>query len=94
MQYQDLPLTSCQNVRDIYDDLVLSEINQQDPHDAPDGALYRKDGVDVTSASQNHKGLVPESTIIEYMAKALDVLNTSKNALINIAAFHYLLKMG
>lgn len=89
----ELSLTTVQDVRNIYDELVLYEIKKEDVKNVPDGQFFRKEGVEVLSSSQKviHKGLMPESKIIEYMTKALAILNNnSPNSLINIAVYHYL----
>lgn len=90
----EIPLTTCEDVRKIYDDLVLYEITEDDPKNVPDGRIFRKDSVSVQSATQTeiHKGLYPESKIIDAMKKALLYLNDeSVEPLYRISVFHYLL---
>ena len=43
MDCASLKLDTCQDVRDIYNDLVLREVVEENPHDAPDGVIFRKE---------------------------------------------------
>lgn len=84
---------TCQDIREVYDDIFYEEIKATDPENLPDGELFRRSGVEVQSATQKviHKGLSPESRIIDTMNKSLDVLNDdSIDIFIKIAVFHYL----
>ena len=86
-------IRTCQNVRDIYDKLFLFDIQHSDPSNLPDGEIFRRSHVSVVSEIQKeiHKGVYPESEIITAMNNALTLLNDENvNALIRIAAFHYL----
>ena len=59
----------------------------------PDGEIFRRSGVEVQSATQKviHKGLMPESKIIETFEQSLSVLNNNDiDIFIRIAIFHYL----
>lgn len=88
------PLKTCRDIRAIYDDLVLREVVEDDPKNAPDGEVFRKESVDVTDATQKviHRGLYPESNIMEAMVKALDYLgDDSVELLYRVCVFHYLL---
>lgn len=88
-----LSIRNCQDVRDIYADLVWEEISANNPDDLPDGGYFRKNGVDVISQFDKviHKGIMPEEEINRKMLQALDILNDEKiNILIRIAVFHYL----
>lgn len=90
---QSISLNTSKDIRNIYNDLVLSEVKNEDPENAPDGHIFRRDSVSVTNSSQReiHRGVYPESKIIEYMESALSFLNDSRyEALIRISAFHYL----
>jgi Fic family protein len=83
-------LNSCQSVRKIYDDVVLSDIKK---NDYPDGELFRKEKVYVRDRRQNniHIGLMPENKIISVMNECLVMLNSNEfNSLIKIAVFHYM----
>ena len=86
----EIPLNFCEDIRKIYDDIVLDEIES---NNAPDGKIFRKDFVHVVSATQKekHRGVMPEEKIIEYMNCCLDIVKDDKlNMLIKVAVFHYL----
>lgn len=85
-----IPLNNCEDIRTIYDALVLPEIEKEN---LPDGILFRKEPVQVVSATQKekHRGIMPESKIIESLDLCLDFLkNDDTDSLIKISAFHYL----
>lgn len=85
-----IPLNNCEDIRTIYDALVLPEIEEEN---LPDGILFRKEPVQVVSATQKekHRGIMPESKIIESLDLCLDFLkNDDIDSLIKISAFHYL----
>lgn len=85
-----IPLNNCKDIRTIYDALVLPEIEKEN---LPDGILFRKEPVQVASATQKekHRGIMPESKIIESLDLCLDFLkNDDIDSLIKISAFHYL----
>lgn len=85
-----IPLNNCEDIRTIYDALVLPEIEKEN---LPDGILFRKEPVQVVSATQKekHRGIMPESKIIESLDLCLDFLkNNDIDSLIKISAFHYL----
>lgn len=85
-----IPLNNCEDIRTIYDALVLPEIEKEN---LPDGILFRKKPVQVVSATQKekHRGIMPESKIIESLDLCLDFLkNDDIDSLIKISAFHYL----
>ena len=95
MTTEELPLDSCQDVRDIYNELALAEVAQEEPENVPDGKLFRKGPVSVYSPSQKeiHKGLYPEERIIQAMEQALQFLtNDTCEILCRISVFHYLLE--
>ena len=84
---------TCQDIRKVYDDIFYEEIKATDPENLPDGEMFRRSGVEVQSATQKviHKGLSPESRIIDTMNQSLDMLNDdSIDIFIRIAVFHYL----
>lgn len=90
---ETLSIRNCQDVRDIYEDLLWEEIYQDDSKNLPDGVYFRKEGVNVVSQFGKviHKGLMPESEINRTMMQALDILNDDKIIiLLRIAIFHYL----
>lgn len=87
-------LKSCQDIRDIYNELLEAEIRATDPDDLPDGAYFRKDSVSVYSSTgkEIHQGVYPEGAIIESMEQSLAFLYSETfDPLINIAIFHYLI---
>lgn len=90
-----LPLQTCRDIRDIYDELVLAEVKEEEPDNVPDGQYFRKDSVSVYSPAQKeiHKGLYPETEIIKAMERALQFLqDDSCDILCRISIFHYLLE--
>ena len=85
-----IPLNNCEDIRTIYDALVLPEIEKEN---LPDGILFRKEPVQVVSATQKekHREIMPESKIIESLDLCLNFLkNDDIDNLIKISAFHYL----
>ena len=85
-----IPLNNCEDIRTIYDALVLPEIEKEN---LPDGILFRKEPVQVVSATQKekHRGIMPESKIIQSLDLCLDFLKSDDiDSLIKISAFHYL----
>lgn len=88
-----ISLSNCDDIRRIYDELVLPEIMSDDPLQVPDGKIFRKSLAEVTTATQKviHKGVYPESKIVECMEDSLTILNDdSIQILVRIAIFHYL----
>jgi len=86
-------LETSQDIRDLYDELVVPEITEQNPDNLPDGKIFRKNSVEVVAPTQEsvHAGLSPESAIIETMDKALAYLNNeNEDIIIRTAVFHYL----
>lgn len=93
LNIENLSLSTCQDIRNIYDELVLPEISEDNAENIPDGKIFRKDLAEVTTKTQKviHKGVYPESKIIDCMEQALKVLkDESINSIIRIAVFHYL----
>lgn len=90
---QSMSFKTCQDIRKVYDDIFYEEIKATDPENLPDGEIFRRSGVEVQSATQKviHKGLSPESKIIDTMNQSLAVLNNDDiDIFIRIAVFHYL----
>lgn len=90
---ESIEMNACQDIRAIYDDIFLEEIKISDSENIPDGEIFRKNPVSVYSSTQKeiHKGLFPESKIIDTMEKALEILNNENiDCLIRTAVFHYL----
>ena len=61
MTKEELPLANCQDVREIYNELALAEVAEEEPENVPDGKMFRKGPVSIYSPSQKeiHKGLYP-----------------------------------
>ncbi len=90
---ENVKLNNCSDIRNIYNELVLNEIEKDNRSNLPDGMIFRKDTVYVQDKAGKtiHTGLFPESKIIEVMTDALSVLHDDEqNKLINIAIFHYM----
>lgn len=88
-----IALSTCGDVRKIYDALVANDVLLENPDDALDGEVFRKGPVYVCSRHGEviHNGLVPESVIISFMTQALSFIHAeSINSFIRIAVFHYL----
>ncbi len=95
MAKEELPMQTCEDVRRIYDELVLAEVAEEKKSNVPDGKWFRKGPVSVYSPAQKeiHSGLYPEDKIIDAMEMALAFLNSdSCDILFRIAIFHYLLE--
>ena len=73
--------------------MLYEEISSSNPNNLPDGKIFRKDVVNVTSVTGKiiHKGVVPEEKIIFLLDEALKLLNDDRfDALIKVALFHYI----
>ncbi|MCI5745047.1 MAG: Fic family protein [Erysipelotrichaceae bacterium] len=89
----NIKLESSIDVRKIYDEILLEEIKREDPNNVPDGEIFRKDVVNVSTSSGKviHNGIMPESKIIQCIDKSLSLLNDENiEPMIRIAIFHYL----
>ncbi len=89
----EFPLNTSNDIRDIYNDLVLREVLEDCPDNAPDGEIFRKDMAEVTTPTQKviHHGAYPETKIIQLMEQSLNILNQNDiPVLIRISIFHYL----
>lgn len=86
-------VNNCNEIRKIYDDLVLYDIVSNDPEDTPDGVIFRKNGVEVKNERSGrvmHEGVMPEAKIIDMMSDMINFINdASVEPLIRIAIFHY-----
>ena len=92
-QNEELPLDSCQDIRNIYDEIVLKEVVSENRKNEPDGKIFRKEISEIAAATGKviHKGLYPEDKIISTMEKALSFLrDPSLNPLYASCIFHYL----
>lgn len=86
-------LNTSNDIRDIYNGLVLKEVVEDCAENAPDGEIFRKDMAEVTTSTQKviHQGAYPETKIIQLMEQALNILNQKEiPILIRISLFHYL----
>ncbi len=89
---EELEINNSSDIRKIYDEMLINEIEAEDKKNIPDGRVFRKDTVNVYSTSGNviHEGLFPEAKIVDYMDKAIDILNNSSiDILIRVSLFHY-----
>lgn len=90
---EKIQVKTCEDIRKIYDELVLNEVAFEDPSNIPDGLYFRKGPVEVQNKHLKtiHRGIAPEKSIIEYMDMSLNILNDeSIDIIIRIALFHYL----
>ncbi len=86
-------IESCLQVRELYDEILLKDVLNEDENDALDGVFFRAGPVNVESSSTKviHSGIVGEKNIIITMDKALKILNDENiNLLIRVPLFHYL----
>ncbi len=87
----EVPLKTSRDIRNLYDEIVLNEIEKAN---WPDGEIFRKDLAEVVSGTQQvkHRGIAPESKIIEYIDKALAVFERDDiPQLFKIAILHYMI---
>ena len=90
---EDIPLTTCEDVRRLYEEFAHDEVIRDNPNDKLDGRLFRANTVDIVSSSGKtlHRGLSPEEKIIEAVQFALNFLyDETVPSLVRIAVFHYL----
>ena len=94
-EQEPVSLDTCQDIRNLYDELVLQEVMAESKDNLPDGQIFRKEMTEVYAPSGKpiHKGVYPETKIITAMEKALKVLHdASVLPLFRICIFHYLLE--
>jgi Fic family protein len=90
----DIPLQSPEDIRSLYDDLVLEEVRRDKPDNAPDGKLFRRSQVSVYNAGgqEIHQGVSSEERIIEYLAESLRMVDSDEIELpVRVGILHYLL---
>ena len=90
---ENIKLESAEDIRIIYDEMLYEEIRQSNENNLPDGKLFRKDIVNVTTTTGKviHTGIVPEEKIISSINEAIKILNNENyDALIRVALFHYI----
>ncbi len=93
MSNETIAIESAKDIRDIYDELALPEVIEDDPSNFPDGEIFRKNSVSVLSPTgkEIHTGLSPESQIIDAMNSAIEILNNAQLVdLFRVSIFHYL----
>ncbi|WP_455537739.1 Fic family protein [Terrisporobacter sp.] len=93
LSHEKIELSSCNDIRQLYDEIVLEDIKRERIDYIPDGEIFRRDKVYVYDKYQKliHTGIVPECEIIGSMTRALEILNSDVyNFLIKIAVFHYM----
>ncbi len=68
------PISDTSKLRELYNDILLVDIQRDNPDNIPDGVIFRKEIVNVVSSTKTiHRGLYPESKIIEAMNSALSI---------------------
>ncbi len=90
---ENIDIITCNDVRNIYNDLLWEEISEDDKLNLPDGVYFRKEGVDVLSPLKKviHKGVMPEEKINLMMTQALNILNDRDIIpILRVAIFHYI----
>lgn len=93
MTDEKIKLHTCEDIRMLYDELLLPEIEIDDTENIPDGVLFRKNRVAVQNDRHEeiHIGLMPETSIITTMTQALELINSNTcEPLIAISVFHYM----
>lgn len=88
----EINFQTCEDVRLFYDEFVHKEVIANVPKHQLDGKLFRRDSVEITSASGKilHSGVQPEEKIIELLRITLNVLNSADMPiLVRVAVFHY-----
>ena len=84
---------SCRDVKDFYEDFAHADIIAENPKNQLDGTLFRKEAADIHSPTGKviHRGITPETELINALSAALDFLNNDEHpAIVRIAVFHYL----
>lgn len=91
----NISLKTSQDIRNLYDEIVLPEVLADDKDNMPDGEIFRKSSTEILAPSGKviHYGKEPESKIIKYMEKALSFLNdNSIEPLYRACIFHYMIE--
>lgn len=88
-----VPITDSFKLREVYNDILIQDIEKNDPNNIPDGLIFRRDVVNIVSSTKTiHKGIYPESKVIEAVDSALKILNDNKlPCILRVAIFHYFL---
>ena len=83
----------CEDIRAFYDEFAHKEVKANNLAHELDGNLFRRDSVDITSASGKilHRGTYPAERIIELLNVTLGILHDLNMPLLaRVAIFHYL----
>lgn len=89
----DFPIiNSSLEIRNLYNEVLLKDVIEENKEDAPDGIIFRKGPVNIASGTKvYHKGVEGEANIIDMMDKSLRILNNEQlNEILRVAIFHYL----
>lgn len=89
---ENISIASCKDIREIYDDLVLKEVMEEDIQNKPDGVFFRKDSVSIQGNDLKiiHHGVNPEEKIISYMDECLKLIkDDTLNPVIAASMIHY-----
>ena len=89
----DIVFLDSKDIRKLFDEMLFQEIKEEDSSNLPDGLIFRKETVHVYKSNDKiiHNGILPETRIIDYINKSLNILNDSSiDILIRISLFHYL----
>ena len=88
---QDFPETP-EGIRTIYDEMLLRDIEREDPANRPDGRLFRQSPVYIHDGTKNiHTGLVPEEKIMEVLEQSLQLAHQEDIPFwVRTAVFHFL----
>jgi len=93
LEEASIKINTCNDIRKLYDEILLKEILKEDSKNKPDGNIFRKGPVFVTGRNGQiiHEGITPEEKILDTMTKLLDFMkNHNSNIFIKIAVFHYM----
>ena len=69
---QFLKLNSVSDIRALYDEILLEDVINEGEKDKPDGVIFRKGSVEISSGTKViHQGIVGENNIIDMIEKSL-----------------------
>lgn len=89
---ETIPVATCEDIRSLYNDLVLDEVISDDPSKAPDGMLFRTDTVRVVDVADRviHENNYSEKRIQQELSKQLAFFNDPETEpLVRAAVFHF-----
>lgn len=93
LNQKDISINNVFDIRNIYNDMLLKEIESENKENVPDGKLFRKSNVWVYDERNEkiHAGIMPEEKIISYLEEALKFLkNEDIDFLVRVSVFHFL----